>query len=393
MKICIISTYTPEKCGIAEYANELAHTLIDLKIDVNIIAINQGIERLTYPDIVEFVIRRDNIEDYRAAAEYVNLMDVDAVILQHEYGIFGGRWGNYILEFLSNVKVPTLTTLHTVINPFDEKIKAITEHIVNMSDIVTVMSKNALNILKRHYNINARNHIYVVPHGVKTIYVGSREEIRRKLGVSDNFVILTIGLLGPDKGIEYGIKALSDIVKYIDNALYMIVGEVHPKLSIKKRYRKKLKKLVKKLGLEDNVVFVEKFLSKRDYVKYIIASDVVLLPYVNKMQVSSGALSYALSYGRAIVSTPFIYAEEMLSNNRGILCKFKDPSSMAKAIIRIATEPELKAELEAKALEFGIRLRWEYVSLELLSLIANVVELRHKEEVRHYVTPTYSEIS
>jgi len=393
MKICIISTYTPEKCGIAEYANELAHALINLGIDVSVIAVNQGVERLIYPEIVEFVIRRDNIDDYREAAEYVNVMDVDAVILQHEYGIFGGRWGNYVLELLSNIKVPVLTTLHTVINPFDENIKALTEHIVRMSDIVTVMSRNALNILKRHYNVDADNHIYVVPHGVKTIYVGSREEIRKKLGISNNFVILTIGLLGPDKGIEYGIKALPDIVKHIDNALYMIVGEVHPKLNIRKAYRKKLKKLVKKLGLKDNVVFIEKFLSKRDYVKYIVASDVVLLPYVNKMQASSGALSYALSYGRAIVSTPFIYAEEMLSNNRGILCKFKDPKSIAKAIIRVATEPELRTELEAKALEFGVRLRWEYVSLELLSLIANIVKSKHREEVRHYVTPTYSEIS
>ncbi|RLF14893.1 MAG: hypothetical protein DRJ66_05240 [Thermoprotei archaeon] len=394
MHICILSTYTPEKCGIAEYSSELARALTELGVDVSIIAVNQGIERrIRYPEEVEFVIRRNKLNDYVEAARYVNTVNFDAVMIQHEYGIFGGRWGSYLIEFLNEVDVPVITTLHTVINPPDDIAKRVTEQVMKLSNAITVMSRNSLNLLTKYYNIDEGKRIHVIPHGVRSIYVGDRDSLRRKLGISGKFAILTIGLLSPDKGIEYGIRAMKDIIKYVDNAIYMVVGEVHPKLRMKRVYRKKLRKLVSKLGLEDKVIFVDRFLTKEDYVKYIVACDVVLLPYVNEIQVSSGALSYALGYGKVTVSTPFIYAREMLANGRGLLCKFKDPKSIANAIVSIAMNPELRKKIEANALRYGLKLRWEYVSLRFLNLLASVVEEHKYKEVGEYVAPTYTKVS
>ena len=260
--------------------------------------------------------------------------------------------------------------------------------------MITVMSQGSLKVLDRYYGVNGRYKIRVVPHGVRSIPTEGRRLIRAELGISDRFVMLTIGFLGPNKGIEYAIKALPKIQRYVDNILYLIVGIVHPKSKVfyGDSYYKKLVRLTTRLGVEDKVLFINKFPDKEEYVRYIVASDVMVLPYIDKMQVSSGTLSYALSYGKAVVATPFVYARDLLSGGRGILCKFKDPDSIAEAVIRLAKDPGLKAEIETKALECGLKLRWEVVVEDFLGVFMDVVLRKLIGGVAH-VAPTYAQVS
>ncbi|MCD6510511.1 MAG: glycosyltransferase [Thermoprotei archaeon] len=394
MKICILSTYPPAKCGIAEYAGELVQALRNRNIKVRVIAVDQGVERLSYPSTVKYVVNRDDMKDYLEAAKRVNHMGVDAVLIQHEYGIFGGEWGSYLLEFMERVRAPIVTTLHTTVPPFDEVMGEVTRQILELSDMITVMSQGSLKVLDRYYGVNGRYKIRVVPHGVRSIPTEGRRLIRAELGISDRFVMLTIGFLGPNKGIEYAIKALPKIQRYVDNILYLIVGIVHPKSKVfyGDSYYKKLVRLTTRLGVEDKVLFINKFPDKEEYVRYIVASDVMVLPYIDKMQVSSGTLSYALSYGKAVVATPFVYARDLLSGGRGILCKFKDPDSIAEAVIRLAKDPGLKAEIETKALECGLKLRWEVVVEDFLGVFMDVVLRKLIGGVAH-VAPTYAQVS
>lgn len=374
----MIGTYPPTKCGIAEYTKELTQSLMAKGVDVDVVAVNQDNIMLNYPKNVVYVIRRDIREDYIKLAKFVNTEDYDVVHIQHEFGIFGGEWGSYIIDFMKRIKVPVITTLHTVLPsnaeiPIEKPLKKV----IKYSDLVTVMNYSSLNILRNDYGIDTKK-ITVVPHGIRTIYLDKTpREIREELGIDGYFILLTIGLISPNKGIEYAIKALPKILKYNDKVLYLIVGETHPKLKAiyGESYREKLKRLARELGVEDKVVFINKFLTKEEYIKYIIASDVVILPYLDKYQVSSGSLSYAIGYGKVVISTPFLYALEVLSNGRGLLCRFRDPNSIARAVIVVMKNPKLKAMIEAKALEYGLKLRWEAVSESLLKVYKRMKEV------------------
>ncbi len=388
MRVHLVGTYPPMRCGIAEYTYELARALASRGLTVGVIAIDEGfVDYMAYPEEVELILRRDDLSSYQLAAEYVNRTGSDLVCVQHEYGIFGGRWGWYILEFMEAVDCPLVTTLHTVLPNPDKHLKKVTEALVELSDAVTVMSHSAYKVLSEYYDVDLHK-IRVIPHGV----VGSlpnlsRKRLRKELGVTDNFVLLTIGLLGPNKGVEYAIMAMPRIVEHIHNALYLVVGETHPKIRALygEKYRVMLMRLTRELGLEDHVRFINHFLTKEDYIRYIVASDVVLLPYLDRNQVSSGALSYAFSYGRVIVSTPFLYAEELLSEGRGILCRFKDPDSIADSVIKVAKDPYLRASIEANVARHSAYLRWDVVVSRLISLFTGLIAREHgceKSELR-----------
>ncbi len=387
MRVYVLSTYVPAKCGIAEYAGDLVKTLENKGVDVRVIAIDQGVEHLTYPSNVKYVIKRDSIQDYIEAAEHVNSKDADVVLIQHEYGIFGGRWGCHLLQFMERIDAPIVTTLHTVIPPIDGFMDEVTHRILELSAVVTVMSRGSLKVLHKCYDANGCD-IRIVPHGVRFIPTEEKDHIKAKLGISDRFVMSTIGFLSPNKGIEYAIMALPKIRRHVDNILYLVVGTVHPKQ--KKlhgnSYYERLVHLANDLKVENQISFVNTFPEKENYVRYIVASDVIVLPYINEMQVSSGFLAHALSYGKAIVSTPFIHAKDLLSNGRGLLCKFKDPDSIASSIIKLAENPDFRAEIESKALRCGLRFKWENVAEDLLRIFVEASLRREKT----YVIPAYA---
>mgnify|MGYP000005724055 CR=1 FL=1 len=391
MKVYIVSTYVPAQCGIAEYASDLTRALENKGVRVGVVAVDQDIENSRYPSDVELVIRRDRRQDYLEAAEYINSEDADIVFIQHEYGIFGGRWGHYILHFMEKVDVPMVTTLHTVIPPIDDFMNKVTQRILEYSDAVTVMSHGSLRILYGHYNVDGC-HIHIVPHGVRIFPIEERDHIRAKLGISDRFVMSTIGFLSPNKGIEYAIEALPKIKKHVNNILYLIVGETHPKQRkiYGDSYYEKLVKLVDKLNVRDQVLFIKTFPEKKEYIQYLVASDAIVIPYTNKLQASSGFLAHALTYGKAIVSTPFVHARDLLADGRGLLCKFKDSDSIAEAIIKLAKNPEFRAEIEARALKYGLRFKWENIAKNLLAIF---LEVSLKGGEKHDVIPAYAEES
>ncbi len=393
MKVCLVGTYPPTKCGIAEYTYELASSLRSKGIEVEVLAIDDGLTRvINYPPEVIFVVERGKLGAYRKAASYVNEEGIDLVCIQHEYGIFGGAYGNYVIKFMERLEQPIVTTLHTVIPRPDKGLKKVTNEILGLSDAVTVMSYSALRVLLSYYDIS-RSKIHVIPHGVRSpITSASRDLLKSSLGLSGHFVMLTIGLLSPNKGIEYAIMALPKIARSVDNVLYLVVGETHPKIKAMygEAYRLFLIRLAKRFGVEDKVLFVDKFLTKEDYMKYILASDVVVLPYLDRRQVSSGALSYALSCGRAVVSTPFMYAEELLSRGGGILCRFRDPNSIADAVIRVATNPSLRTRMEMNALKCGRLLRWDLVSSLFISVFKSLVT--HAPGGETHVPSAYAKI-
>ena len=391
MKVYVVSTYVPAKCGIAEYASDLTRALENEGVRVGVVAVDQDIENSRYPSDVELVIRRDRRQDYLEAAEYINSEDADIVFIQHEYGIFGGRWGHYILHFMEKVDVPMVTTLHTVIPPIDDFMNKVTQRILEYSDAVTVMSHGSLRILYGHYNVDGC-HIHIVPHGVRIFPIEERDHIRAKLGISDRFVMSTIGFLSPNKGIEYAIEALPKIKKHVNNILYLIVGETHPKQRkiYGDSYYEKLVKLVDKLNVRDQVLFIKTFPEKKEYIQYLVASDAIVIPYTNKLQASSGFLAHALTYGKAIVSTPFVHARDLLADGRGLLCKFKDSDSIAEAIIKLAKNPEFRSEIEARALKYGLRFKWENIAKNLLAIF---LEVSLKGGKKHDVIPAYAEES
>lgn len=390
MKVQVLSTYVPAKCGIAEYAGDLVETLEGEAVEVEVIAVDQGVERLTYPSAVGRIIRRDNPQDYLEAAEYVNSKGADVVLIQHEYGIFGGEWGSHLLQFMERVDVPQVTTLHTVIPPIDGLMGEITQRILELSSVITVMSPGSLRVLRKFYDVNGCD-VRVVPHGVRFIPTEGKDRIKAELGVSDRFVMSTIGFLSPSKGIEYALMALPKIRRHVSNILYLVVGTVHPKQRkiYGDSYYEKLVSLAEALKVKEQVLFVNSFPGKEEYVKYIVASDVIVLPYTNRMQVSSGFLAHALGYGKPVISTPFIHAQDLLSDGRGLLCDFKNPDSVADAVIKLAKDPDLRAEVEEKALSYGSRFKWENVVEALLRIFAEASLRREKT----YVIPAYAQES
>lgn len=390
MKVHILSTYVPAKCGIAEYAGDLTKALENEGIEVEVIAVDQGIEHLIYPNNVKYVIKRNNPRDYLKAAEYVNSEDPDVVLIQHEYGIFGGKWGCYLLRFMEKVNAPIVTTLHTVIPPIDDFMDEVTHRILGLTNVITVMSRGSLRVLYECYDVDECD-IRIVPHGVRFIPAEEKNHIKAKLGISNRFVMSTIGFLSPNKGIEYAIMALPKIKRHVDNIIYLVVGTSHPKQKklYGDSYYEKLVGLANDLNLKDQILFIKSFPEKESYIKYIVASDVIVLPYLDEMQASSGFLAHALTYGKAIISTPFIHARDLLSNGHGLLCKFKDPDSIAESVIKLAKDPGLRTKMEAKALRYGLRFKWENVAKNLLRIFVET-SLRRGET---YVIPAHAQES
>jgi glycosyltransferase involved in cell wall biosynthesis len=326
-----------------------------------------GIE--PYPKIVKFRIHKSDIQSYRDAAAYINKSDISAVSLQHEYGIFGGPDGEYILEFLELVRKPIVVTLHTVLfNPSPNQ-KRVMQRIAELAGALVVMVKMGKEMLISNYGIPA-NKVVVIPHGVPNVHRVSAASVKRTLQVEDRTIISTFGLISRGKGIEYAIKSMPAIVKKNPNALYLVLGETHPGVRNHEgeSYRKELLQLVNDLGMQNHVRFNNRYLTLEELIQYLCATDVYVTPYINRDQIVSGALAYALGCGKAIVSTNYLYAEEVLASGRGLLVECKDSEGMASAVNSILADPALRESMEAKAYRYGRRAAWFNVGIDYLNL-------------------------
>ncbi len=361
-RIAYLSTYPPRECGIATFTKDLIDAMDELdSLKSAVIAIDNEGEISDYDRRVKCIIERNTAKDYSDAADYINASSIDLVNVQHEFGLFGGDEGEYVVEFLEKIKKPVVTTLHTVRPDFNPKALKVLKNIVNRSAAVVVIAEAAVRMLAQQ-GIYYRNCV-VIPHGCPNIEFVDSRPIKQSLGLDNRLVASTFGLISRGKGIEYAIRALPYVVKNAPDLVYLIIGQTHPE--VRKRegetYRNGLMQLVSELGLEKHVRFNNHFLTKRELIRYLQATDIYLTPYISPNQISSGALTYALGAGKAVVSTPYFHAQETIDENRGILCKFNDPLSLAEGINRLLDD-EFRKALQRRVYRYSRRFLWSNVA-------------------------------
>lgn len=369
--VAYLSTYPPRECGIATFTKDLLDAIDELGgcHSSKVIAVNDKGAIYNYDKRVKCIIERDCIDDYIQAANYVNSSSIDIVNIQHEFGLFGGDCGEYIDYFLENVKKPVITTLHTVQKEFDPKACEVLKKVLQKSEATVVIAHNAVEILKKQ-GLPLKKYA-IIPHGCPYIQLVSNEYVKASLGLKGRFVISTFGLISRSKGIEYVIKALPSVIEVMPQILYLIIGETHPEVRKYEgeKYRKQLIQLVYDLGLEKNVRFHNRFLPKRELIKYLQATDVYVTPYISPDQISSGTLVYALGAGKAVISTPYLHAQEVLADDRGFFCKFKDSSSITNSLNKLFDET-LRKNVEVKAYKYSRRFLWSNVAKKYVKLFS-----------------------
>ena len=373
-RIAYLSTYPPRECGIANFTKDLSDAICELDgFTPSIIAINEKGAIYDYDRRVKWKIDRDDAEDYIKAAEYVNSSNIQLVVVQHEFGLFGGDYGEHIKFFLENVKKPVITTLHTVQPDCDQKAIEVLRYVAERSESIIVIARAAIDMLK-HQGISCKKCV-VIPHGCPSIDYTDSKPIKESLGLKGRLVASTFGLISSSKGIEYAIQALPEVIKKEPRIIYLIIGETHPEVRKHEgeKYRNELMRLVDELGLEEHVRFTNRFITKRELIKYLQATDIYLTPYISPNQISSGALTYALGAGKAVVSTPYYYAQEVLANDRGILCKFEDSASVAASIKRLLDE-NFRNQIQKRAYKYSRRFLWKNVARKYINLIETVTK-------------------
>ncbi|SDF66677.1 glycosyltransferase family 4 protein [Sporolituus thermophilus] len=382
-KIAFLSTYPPRECGLATFTQDLVNamaTVVPL-IKPVVIAINNS--DYYYDDKVIMEIRQHDRNSYLETARKINHSDIELVVIEHEYGIFGGECGEYILDLVENLQVPVVTTLHTVLPNPSEKQLTILRVLGHKSTRLVTMARNTLEILENTYGID-RSKVEVIHHGVPFRNMEPREKLKEKHGYKDHHVISTFGLISPGKGLEYGIEAVAKVVQDYKNVIYLILGKTHPcvKQQSGEQYRQQLMEMVKRLGIEEHVKFVDKYLTKEEIIYYLQLSDIYLTPYLGKDQAVSGTLAYAVGYGRVVVSTPYSYAKEMLGGGRGLLAEFRDANSLARCIKYVIANPDKKQEMEKRTLFLGRTMTWGNVATQYVKLFINIMQQgRTKAEV------------
>jgi glycosyltransferase involved in cell wall biosynthesis len=369
-EVAYVSTYPPRKCGIATFTADLVNAVGQLKKLKNQRVISIDGRRLFKPayEAAEHKIGRDFREDYVLMADFLNHTAVNAVNIQHEFGIFGGEAGEYICDFLGKLKKPVATTLHTVLPNFEDKTKEVFTTIVEKSAAIVVLNKTTRSLVES-YGVPQKK-VKLIPHGCPDLPLVSSEKIKPNLGLKNKVVLSTFGLLSRGKGIEHAIEALPEIVKKEPRLIYYVLGVTHPQ--VKKyegeAYRNMLHGMVKTLGLRNHVRFLNRFLSKPELYNYLQATDVYITPYPSPNQVSSGTLSYALSAGKAVVSTPYLHAREALGEGRGVFCRFNDSESIAERVTEIIENPEMRKSLENNAYCYSRGFTWPKVAKKYLKL-------------------------
>ena len=338
-----------------------------------VIALNDNDIEYEYPEQVKLTIRQEHQSDYLKAAKFINLSGADLCILEHEFGIFGGQSGVYILPLLHRLEVPLIVTLHTILETPSYNERAVLQEICKMANKIVVMSQKAIKFLASIYNV-PKEKIALIEHGVPEIHF-SQENSKKEFKLESKKVLLTFGFLGRNKGIETVINALPDVVEKHPDVIYIVLGKTHPNIlrHSGEEYRVFLLRLVKQLQLEKHVIFLNEFIGVHELFKYLYACDIYITPYLNVAQITSGTLSYAVGVGCAAISTPYWHALELLANGRGRFFNFNDSEDLASIINGLLNNPDELKEIERKACEYGKKITWpksgeKYISLALKTI-------------------------
>jgi glycosyltransferase involved in cell wall biosynthesis len=364
-RIAFIGNYSPRQCGIATFTTDLCETIADEYKGTACIAlpVNDTEAGYEYPARVRFELAEKDIESYRRAADFLNINNVDMVSLQHEYGIFGGKAGSYILEILRQLRMPVVTTLHTILKDPNPDQRRVLEEIVALSDRVVVMSELGVEFLQRIYHVPAEK-IDLIPHGIPDVAFVDPSFHKDLFGVEGKSVLLSFGLLSANKGIENVIAALPAILEKYPNVVYIVVGATHPHVieTEGETYRLSLQWLAREKGVEANVIFYNRFVSLEELVQFISASDIYITPYLDAAQITSGTLAYTLGAGKAVISTPYWYAEEMLADERGALVPFGDQQALADQVIDLLGNESKRHAMRKRAYLYGRDMIWSQVA-------------------------------
>jgi polysaccharide biosynthesis protein PslF len=339
-----------------------------------VIAIDEpGADVRRYPPEVVGRIAEDRRPSYTAAAEFVNAYDVELVNIQHEYGLFGGERGEWLVDFMRALEKPVVLTLHTVLPEPDESYLRVTRELCENATKVVALSATGQNLLESVYGIDPTR-LQVIHHGVPDVPFQDTHAAKASFGIGQRTVISTFGLISRGKGLEYAIEAMRGVVKRHPETLYLILGETHPVVRRHEgeSYRESLHSMVHEFGLNYNVQLVDKYLDFDEVVSYLAATDIYLTPYLNPAQIASGTLAYAVGCGKAIVSTPYLYAQELLAHNRGFLCDFRDAASLMSRLNMLLDDPALRRATERRAYRFGRQMTWPHVSAQYGALFSEL---------------------
>ena len=386
--IAVIGNYLPRQCGIATFTTDLCEALsMEIKNQKNPIAVvmDDRPEGYDYPDRVKLQIRDKVQSDYFRAADFINANQVDVVILQHEFGIFGGDHGSYILDMIKNLRMPMITTLHTILSEPSQKQKYIISEIAKYSNSLVVMSHKAENMLTDIYSIPPEK-IAFIPHGIPDVPLKNPGSFNDLFNVQGHRVILSFGLLSPGKGIEYMIRAMPRIIENHPDVIYIILGETHPHVKELDgdAYRLSLHQEVIKNKVEDHVIFHNHFVNLETLVKYLQTATIYVTPYINKDQITSGTLAYALGCGAGVVSTPYIYAEELLDEGRGKIAAFNDSESLADVIIDLLDNEDNLEKIRFYGYHYSRSMIWKEVARSYLDLASSIIVRKKQSPKPHF---------
>ena len=371
----MIGNYLPRQCGIATFTTDLCAAISAEYGTARLLAlpVNDTEQGYDYPARVRWSLGQDDLRSYQEAAEFLNFNNIDMVCLQHEYGIFGGPAGSHILQLLRGLKMPVVTTLHTVLREPNPDQLVVMEEIVELSDRLIVMSQLSSQFLQEIFKVPGSK-IDMVPHGVPDLPFLDPNFYKDRFGVEGKAVLLTFGLLSPNKGIENVIQALPQILSRHKNVVYIVAGATHPHVLRREgdQYRAYLRALAKEVGVASNVIFHNRFVSPEEMVEFIGAADIYITPYRHEAQVVSGTLAYALGAGKAIISTPYWHAIELLDDRRGALVPFQDPSAIARRTVELLDTPAIRHAMRKRAYLFAREMVWKRVAQGYMESFARV---------------------
>jgi glycosyltransferase involved in cell wall biosynthesis len=374
-RIAVIGNYLPRQCGLATFTTDLCSAISAEYGTSRLLAlpVNDTEEGYDYPARVRWSLAQDDVKSYEEAAEFLNFNNIDMVCLQHEYGIFGGVAGSHILHLLRRLKMPVVTTLHTILREPDPNQLAVMEEIAELSDRLVVMSQLSSQFLQEIFKVPGSK-IDMVPHGVPDLPFLDPNFYKDRFGVEGKAVLLTFGLLSPNKGIENVIQALPQILSRHKNVVYIVAGATHPHVLRREgdTYRESLQALAKQVGVASQVIFYDRFVSPEEMAEFIGAADIYITPYRHEAQVVSGTLAYALGAGKAVISTPYWHAIELLDDRRGALVPFQNPEAIAQKTVELLDTPAVRHAMRKRAYLFARDMVWKRVAQGYLESFARV---------------------
>jgi glycosyltransferase involved in cell wall biosynthesis len=387
-RIAFIGNYLPRQCGIATFTTDLCESFAVQYPNTACIAlpVNDTAAGYSYPTRVRFELTEKDIDSYLRALDFLNINNVDMVCLQFEYGIFGGKAGSHILALLRGLRMPIVTTLHTILKNPDPDQRRVLEEVAALSDRLVVMSKRGSEFLNEIYDVPLEK-IDMIPHGIPDVTFVDPSFNKDLFGVEGKIVLLSFGLLSSSKGIETVISALPEIVSHYPDIVYIVVGATHPHVIQQEgeTYRLSLQWLAQQKGVESNVIFYNRFVSSEELVEFISAADIYITPYLNEAQITSGTLAYTIGAGKAVISTPYWYAEEMLAEGKGALFPFRDHEALAKQVIKLLNNEAERHAMRKRAYMFGRSMIWSEVAQRYMESFE-----RARAERRHYVRPGFT---